>query len=157
MRVRLRPYHPTYVVAYFSLGRMGEGYNKDGFNDVLAKIRQDPDIEVELVEEYDDICRKCDQLVEDENGSVWGARHTCPSAEDGGIVKRVNAANRRVLADLGLAFGSVVRLETLVTLLAERIPILDDGMIGGNRFQEAYEKGLAALSRMWENETDAPS
>ena len=149
MRVRLRPYHPTYVVAYFGIGKMEDGFNKDGFNDVLAKIREDPDIEVELVEQYDDICRKCDRLVEDEKGSVWGTSHTCPSAQDEGVVKGVNAANRRVLRDLGLQFGSVVRLEQLVKLLSERIPVLDDDMIGGSRFQEAYERGLAALSRMW--------
>lgn len=151
MRVGLRPYHPTYVVAYFGIGRMEEGFNRDGFNDVLAKIRENPDIEVELVEEYDDICRRCERLVADEKGSIWGKGHTCPSAQDEKVVKGVNAANRRVLRDLGLQFGSVVRLRPLVKLLSERIPVLDDDMIGGSRFQEAYEAGLAALLRMWGN------
>ena len=151
MRLRLRPYRATCVVAYFGIGRMGEGYNRDGFNDVLDRIWTDPDIEVELVEEYDDVCRNCDVLVVEEKGSIWGAGYTCYSALDRRMVKRVNAANSRVLRDLGLQFGSVVRLERLVELLAERIPILDDDTLGGQRLQEAYEKGLAALRQMWQS------
>ena len=61
MRIKLRPYHPTYVVGFFGMGGMNEGFNKAGFNEVIAQIREDPDIEVELVEEYDDICENCDR------------------------------------------------------------------------------------------------
>lgn len=149
MRIRLRPYHPTYVVGYFGMGYHPKSYNSDGFNDVIEKIKSDPDLEVEIVEEFDDICLKCERRVEDEKGSVWGERHRCPSSNDPRIVERVNAANRRVLQALGLPFGSVIRLRELVELLRERIPVLDDDMIGGPPFQEKYEQGLVVLSTLW--------
>ena len=150
MRIRLRPYHPTYVVAYFGMGGKDDGYNKDGFNDVLQRIRDDPEIEIELVEEYDDICRGCIRRTEDERGSVWGKRHTCSSARDEAVVDGVNRANGRVLRGLGLAFGSVIGFRDLVRRLSEKIPVLDDDMIGGRTFQGAYEDGLDVLSHLWD-------
>jgi len=128
---------------------MKEGFNKDGFNEVIAKIRAHPDIEVELVEGYDDICERCDRRVEDEKGSIWGRGHTCPSAQDQRVVDGVRAANERVLRDLGLGFGSVIGWRDLVGWLAEKIPVLDDPMIGGPALQENYEKGLAVFRRLW--------
>ena len=149
MRIRLRPYHPTYVVGYFGQGYHPKSYNSQGFNDVIGKIKLHQDIEVEIVEGFDDICLKCERRVEDEKGSVWGERHSCSSSKDPSIVKRVDAANRRVLQDLGLQFGSVIKLRELVKLLRQRIPVLDDDMIGGPQFQEKYEKGLIVLSTLW--------
>ncbi len=153
IRIKLRPYHPTYVIGYFGIGVKKKGFNKDGFNYVIDKIRENPDIEVELVENYDDICVKCDRLVEDKNGSVWGKMHTCTSAQDKTVVDNVNAANKRVLQKLSLQFGSVIKLSELVKLLSEKIPILDDEMIGGPQFQEKYENGLSILSKMQEKRT----
>ena len=143
--MRLRPYHPTYVVSYFGQEQPPGGSNGQGFRDVMEKIQSDPDIEVELVEEYDDICEKCTRRVEDEKGSVWGERHSCPSSNNPDTVTSVNATNARVLRDLGLEFGSVVKWGDLVKLLRERIPVLDDNMLGGAKRQEDYDKGLAAL------------
>ena len=149
MRIQLRPYHPTYVVGYFGQGYHPESDNSRGFNDVIEKMKSDPDLEVELVEGFDDICTKCKGRVEDEKGSVWGESHSCSSSNDPEIVRRVNAANSRVLRDLGLQFGSVIELRDLVGLLRERIPVLNDDMIGGPQFQEKYEKGLAVFSSLW--------
>lgn len=50
MRIHLRPYHPTYVISY--LGANLQEKNK-GFNTVLDKVRSDPEVEVELVEEVE--------------------------------------------------------------------------------------------------------
>ncbi len=83
--------------------------------------------------------------VEDEKGSVWGERHSCPSSNNPDTVTSVNATNARVLRDLGLQFGSVVKWSELVELLRDRIPVLDDNMLGGANRQEDYEKGLASL------------
>ena len=149
-RIKLRPYHPTYVVGYFGMGKKDDGFNKDGFNEVIQKIRNNPEIEVELVEEYDDICRKCDRRSEDRKGSIWGRKHTCPSAQDENEIHRVNVINKRVLKDLCLEFGAVIKLEDLVRRLSKKIRVLDDEMLGGPKFQKAYEKGLVALSRLWE-------
>ena len=52
MRIKLRPYHPTYVVGYFGMGKKKGGFNKDGFNDVIHRIRENPDIEVELIQTH---------------------------------------------------------------------------------------------------------
>ncbi len=154
MRIKLRPYHPTFVVVYFGMDGKAEernfwsgetAYNKDGFDDVIDRIRKNFDIEVELVEQYDDICKKCDRLVEDEKGSIWGKRYTCSSAQDQSVVDQVNAVNRLVLRSLNLQFGSVIKWRDLVKLLSEKIPILD-AVQQGTRFQEKYEKGLATLS-----------
>lgn len=147
MRIRLRLYHPTYVIGYFGQGYHPKSYNSQGFNEVIEKIKSDPNIEIELVEEYDDICMKCKRLVEDENGSVWGKRHSCSSSKNPSVVEGVNKVNKRVLRALGLKFGSVVKLRDLVKLLSEKIPILDDDMIGGQKFQEKYDKGLTAFSK----------
>ena len=147
MRIRLRPYHPTYVVGYFGAGGKTEGYNKHGFNDVIARIKKDPDIEVELTEQVDDICAKCERRFRDRKGSIWGPDFNCPSAEDPQIIRGVNEANKLVLDALGLQFGSVVRFRGIVRLLAERIPILDHDFIGGTVFQDRYEKGLTLLLR----------
>jgi hypothetical protein len=147
MRIRLRPYHPTFVVAYFGMGGKTEGYNKDGFNDIINKIRRNHDIKVELVEEHDDICKKCDKLVENEKGSIWGKRHTCSSAQDESIVNEVNEVNELVFRATGLQFGSVVKMRELVKLLQKNIPILDN-IKQGTKYQESYEKGLTLLSQM---------
>ena len=151
-RIRLRPYHPTYVVGFFGLGGMDEGNNRRGFNYVIEAIRGNPDIEVEIVECYDDICVRCDSLVEDENGSVWGERHTCPSARNPRVVESVTTANAQLLDTFGLQFGSVIPLRELVGLLGERIPDIGKsgiGEIGGAAFQEKYAAGLVAISSLW--------
>lgn len=144
MRIRLRPYHPTYVLVYFSAGGKTGGHNAEGINYVISKIRRNPDTEVELVEEYDDICRKCKRRVEDPMGSVWGRNHTCSSAQDSKTVDTVNATNKAVLSALGLDFGSVIGCRELAQLLSERIPVLYSGL-GGPKCQAAYEQGLSAL------------
>lgn len=52
------------------------------------------------------------------------------------MVDWVNAANKRVLKDLDLEFVSVIKLEQLVKRLSEKIPTLDDDMIGSPTCQE---------------------
>jgi len=42
IRIRLRPYHSTLVIYYFSLGSHPESYNSVGFNEVLEKIKGNP-------------------------------------------------------------------------------------------------------------------
>ena len=60
-RIRLRPYHPTYVIAYYGDDSPADGFARIGFNEIVEKMREDPDdIEIELVQEYDDVCMKCD-------------------------------------------------------------------------------------------------
>lgn len=144
-RIRLRPYHPTYVIGRFSPSYRWNKKNPryEGFKGVHEKIRTHPDIKVELVEQFDDICIKCELRVEDEKGSIWGKDHSCPSARNPDTVKMVNRANKRVLSALGLKIGSVIAFKELVTLLAEKLPVLDVPGLGN---QKRYEEGLAVLA-----------
>ena len=156
VRIRLRPYHPTYVVAHYG-GSVPEGSRARGaFEEIQRKLRENPvhEIEIEIVQEHDDACAGCKFRKEAEGGSVWGERHTCTSAEDPEIVAAVNRTNDKVFGLLGLRYGSVIKLPELVRLLAERIPVLDDGMLGGMALQEAYEKGLRALSERASGSTE---
>ncbi|OPZ91089.1 MAG: hypothetical protein BWY73_01178 [candidate division TA06 bacterium ADurb.Bin417] len=57
-------------------------------------------------------------------------------------------------AETKVSFGdTVVNLGTLVFRLSEKIPVLDDNMLGGLDKQEAYRKGLAELLARREQET----
>lgn len=150
MRIRLRPYHPTWVIGYFGLGGHPESYNSAGFNEIIGKISARPDLEVELVEEFDDICRLCKRLEEDPKGSVWGPRHSCASSRNPETVDAVKRANRQVLDALGSEAGSVIALKDLVALLKERLPVLDEAETGGPGFQKTYEEGIEAISRLWD-------
>lgn len=150
MRIRLRPYHPTYVVGYYGMGGHPESYNSVGFNEVIEKIKTDPEIEVELVGGFDDICLKCSRIVADETGSVWGPNHRCPNTDKPDVVELIRQVNRRVLETLGLEYGSVIKLKDMVDLLRERIPLLFHDLIGGAGFQEKYAQGLNEISKLWE-------
>jgi len=147
MRIRLRPYHPTYVVAHYGGGVPETSRARPGFEAIQRKLRECAldDIEVEIVHAHDEACETCKFRRESDAGSVWGDRHTCTSAEDPKIVAAVDRINEKVLQLLDLQFGSVIPMPELVRRLAERIPVLDDGMLGGPKMQPAYEAGLAAL------------
>jgi len=150
MRIRLRPYHPTWVVAFYGAGGMKAGHNKRGFDYVLDQLKTPAQVEVQLVECYDDICQRCDRLRKSDGGSLWGERQTCTSAENPKVVESVKTSNRQALERLGLAMGDVIGLRKLVALLRERIPDLAaSGIaeIGGASIQAAYARGLAELSK----------
>ncbi|MEW6358187.1 MAG: DUF1284 domain-containing protein [Planctomycetota bacterium] len=143
MKITLRPYHPTGVIAIIGGAKM-TGFNNRGVEYVIAQIMADPDLDVEIVHEYDDICKRCDRRIEDERGSVWGERHTCPSAQDQKMIEKVNSDNQRFFSATGLSFGSVMKMRDLVGLLKEKIPPSERGGPEG-----PYAKGLAKLSEMY--------
>ncbi|MBN1670233.1 MAG: hypothetical protein JXR37_04330 [Kiritimatiellae bacterium] len=147
-RIRLRPYHPTYVVAYYGDGVPAGGRARAGFEAVQRRIRETPldEIEIEIVREHDDVCAGCIFRRESAGGSLWGQRHTCTSAEDPKIIAEVERVNEKMFRLLGLGYGSVIGLRELVSLLREKLPVIDDDMLGGRPMQESYEKGLAALA-----------
>jgi len=146
-RIRLRPYHPTYVVAYYGDGTLNTGRARAGFESIMGKLEGGPleEIEVELVREHDDACAGCVRRWEAAAGSVWGQKHSCESAEDPAIVEAVDKVNEKVFGLLNLRYGSVNALPALAALLRERIPVLDDPMLGGPPLQAGYEKGLARI------------
>jgi len=62
MKITLRPYHPTGVVAIIGGAKM-TGFNNRGVEYVIDRIMAEPDLDVEIVHEYDDICKRCDRRV----------------------------------------------------------------------------------------------
>lgn len=148
MRVRLRPYHPTCVVVYFGDGGRKRDWCSVAFNSVIDIFKKYPDVEIEFVEEFDDICCLCERRKKDADGSVWGKNHSCPSSNSPQIVSDVKEQNRAVLHALELDFGSVIRLQDLVKLLRERIPNLES--IGQKYGNERYYRGLSAIDALYE-------
>ena len=144
-RIRLRPYHPTYIVAHYGGGVPEGSRARSGFEAIQRKIRETPLHEIEIVREHDEACEGCIYRRETGTGSIWGQRHSCTSAEDPEIVAKVEKVNGKVFRVLGLGYGSVIKLRELVTRLSENIPVLDDNMLGGSTMQASYENGLVAL------------
>lgn len=147
--IRLRPYHPTYVMAFFGEGGQKTGYTRVGMNRVAQAIQNNRDVEIEFVECFDDICLHCERRKPSPTGSVWGRHHTCPSAENPVVVKEVTEANRQVLNLLGLQFDAIISLKELVPLMRDRLPDIGKSgikQIGGEKLQGRYEAGLKALS-----------
>ena len=83
----------------------------------------------------------------DTRGSAWGAGYDCGATPE--KVRRISHVNRRVLGELGLYFDSVVSMKDLVSLLAENVPVLYEG-IGNSEIQGYYEKGLKILKNKYE-------
>lgn len=164
MKIRLRAYHLGYFVCYFGcldlevedlrkafwgsqLTTFSEkAYNEDGFNQVVSEIKSNPDeIEIEVVEGYDNVCTKCNKRIRDEKGSIWGERYSCSSSQDPQIVENVNKENSMILRKVGLQFGSVIKLRDLIQLLSEKMPVFM-GLEKDPQIQENYKKGLAVVS-----------
>jgi len=118
--MRLRPYN-----LLFMLMRVGSG-NRVAYNGIieaLDRIKADPDLEIELVEEEDDVCALCRYMTE--KGCGRGAEH----------VRRAKALNDRVAKALGLKYGTVMKAKPLFELTVKRIPepipVMGAGYFGG--------------------------
>jgi len=72
MTIRLRPYHPTWIIGFFGNPPPPDGKNTEGFLAVMKKLQADPDTAIEFVEGFDEICERCRECVPDDRGSVWG-------------------------------------------------------------------------------------
>lgn len=151
-RIRLRPYHPGYVLAYLGLGEAGHPRPAMQYGLQLLRCCR-PATEVELVRDYDDVCLQCERLEPDPKGSVWGSGHSCPSSRDAEVVAEVHRENGCILEALGSAYGAVFRADALFTLLAERLPQLAHlPMQGSAVIQENYRAGLEKLQAEWNGE-----
>ena len=74
-RIRLRPYHPTYIVAHYGGGVPEDSRARPGFEAIQRKIRESPleEIEIEIVRDHDDACEGCRYRREKAGGSVWAS------------------------------------------------------------------------------------
>ena len=144
--VKLRAYHPTYLVCFFGNQSIAsENHNKSGFTYVYEILKKEPNTIVELVKEFDDICTRCKKSEKDEKGSVWSTDMSCTSSRNEEVVRKLHASSIKVLETLGLNYGSRISWKDLVKLLSERIPRLNDPMIGGRENQGNYEAGFKVL------------
>ena len=148
-RIRLRPYHPGYLLAYVALGEAARPRPAMQYGLSLLRSTQ-PDTEVELVQEYDDICLHCERLELDPRGSVWGPERSCPSSRDPKVVAEVHRENDDILKALRGSYGAVFTAEKLFTLLAEKLPQLAHlPMTGSATIQDNYQAGLDMLLAQW--------
>ncbi|MDD2711021.1 MAG: DUF1284 domain-containing protein [Verrucomicrobiae bacterium] len=144
MKIKLRPYHPTWVLCYFADQSIAkEDHNKKGFDFVIKTLCEHPGAEIELVREFDDVCSRCAKLKPNPAGSVWGDGRSCASSDNPKTVRQVHESNDWTLSTLGLKYGSTIKWMELVRLLKEKMPEIRDPMIGGPDNQGRYEKGLA--------------
>jgi len=141
----LRPYHPPYIVAYY--GRRA-GLDSAKWSPLISRVVNEPDLRIRIIEAFDDACAGCSKLGADPMGSVWGVAQSCSSAKDPAMVDMVTRTNKRILGELGLAFGSEILLKDLVPRLRKDVPLLYEG-IGGEENQKAYEKGLKELAERY--------
>jgi len=155
-RIRLRPYHPGYLLAYLALGEAGHPRPAMQYGVRLLRSCR-PDTQVELVREYDDICLHCERLETDPEGSVWGSGHSCPSSRDAEVVAEVHRENDAILTALDSAYGAAFRADALFPLLAERLGELAHlPMQGSAVIQENYRAGLEKLQAKWHGEGRGP-
>ena len=148
-RMTLRPYHPAYILGY--LGLWPNAKMRPAMEYGVERVRTGgPDLEIELVEGYDDICLHCRDLEEDPAGSVWGAGHSCKTSRNPEVVKSVTEENAVILNALGLAFGATLKASALFPLVAEKLPELKNySQSGTAMIQENYQEGLAYLRERW--------
>ena len=145
--MRLRPYHPTWILAFIGSGRRE---CKNGMNEAAERVKADPEMEIELTDRFDDVCELCRERFADAAGSVWGEGYNCTSAQKPDVVRAVAEENERVLARLGLEIGSVVTARELFSMVAERLPDLSDfPECGGPAEQANYRRGIDTLREMW--------
>lgn len=142
MRIRLRPYHPSWIICYFADQSIySENHNKRGFVYVSKILEDNPNCEIELVPGFDDICLRCAKRY-NSPGSAWGKDSSCISSENPEEIKSVYQSDKQTLAILGLQYGSVIKWMDLVKLLRQKLPKLNDSIIGGPGNQERYMRGL---------------
>lgn len=143
----LRAYHPPYVVYYYAALRDGAVSSQSSivkWQPIFDRIESEPDLVVRIVEAYDDACAGCRNLQPDPMGSAWGVGYSCTTIKKADVVHAVTLTCRRILGELGLYYGSEIKMRDLVPLLAENVPVLYE-YIGGEANQKLYEKGLVYL------------
>lgn len=140
MRIKLRPYHIFAVIRQLATGPTQEDVDRfRGMPVVTEKIKMNPDVEIVLVEEYDDACVHCAARVSDENGSIWGEGFSCPSSRDQPRAQKVADSMREILRDLGLHFGSVMKAKDLLLLAIKKRPFHYEGK--SDVYRKQYEAG----------------
>jgi hypothetical protein len=145
----LRPYHPTYLVCYYARRfEKKDPASSRKWDSLVARVENEPDLEIHLVECFDDACAGCRKLKSDPLGCLWGVGYTCTSVKKPDTVAMVIEGNKRILSELGLFFGSQILMKDLVVLLEEKIPVLYD-IIGGAQNQANYKKGLGELKQKY--------
>ncbi|MFC1607663.1 hypothetical protein ACFL47_06785 [Candidatus Latescibacterota bacterium] len=147
----LRAYHPTYVVYYYAALRDGAVKSRASivkWKPLTDRVENEPGLTVRIIEAYDDACAGCANLKPDPMGSAWGVGYSCTTIKKPESLKAVTLACRRILGDMGLYYGSEIKMRDLVAGLTENVPVLYEH-IGGENNQVLYEKGLNYLKEKY--------
>ena len=143
--IRLRPYHPFAVIRQLATGRTEEDFN--GIPEVTRRIIENPEIEIEIVRQFDDACKLCNRREPDPAGCVWSEDYSCPSARDIPGVRGLEARNDRILRELGIWVGTRMKAVELLALCKERPLHYADN----KPWHKQYEDGFKVLEKMTES------
>ena len=106
--MRLRFHHLLCV-----LGFRGLGYDEEfieGMRSVVQKLRDNPSLEIELVDECDDICQAC----------PFNKQQFCKNVAVGGE-KAIRKKDRKVAKKLGYKKGEKHNVKDIFSLIKKRI------------------------------------
>jgi hypothetical protein len=66
----LRPYHPTYLVCYYARRfEKKDAASSNKWNPLVARVENEPDLKIHIVECFDDACAGCKYLYPDTGGT----------------------------------------------------------------------------------------
>jgi len=148
VRIRLRPYHITGIIAFIGTGPRDGHFN--GANSIAEIIARGTGFEIEATTKFDDICVSCQKRYARSQGSVWGKHHSCVSAENPEVVAQVAEENAYIFRALGLQEGSIISAREWLTLVSEKIPDIQNlPNSGGCAEQDNYLKGIALLKKTY--------
>lgn len=113
--MRARPHHLVDIIAQYGAGiPFGPSDYGHAVHTVAARVKSDPEVQVELGSGADDICAPCKHLVNGRCDDVVGALDPPASKQDYN-----DALDRRVLAFLGLEEGACMTFTQYMSLLSE--------------------------------------
>jgi hypothetical protein len=115
IKVRFRPHH-----FLCTLGFSGKGYSPSfirNYNSIVKLLKNDPRTLIEVVQDGDDICTKCPNLIDDKK---------CVMQE------KVNALDKAHLAVLDINYGEILSWQSALELLREKMTI--------DKFNQACQK-----------------
>ena len=106
--MRLRAHHLLCILGFRGLG-YDEKFIK-GMTKVIQKIRDNPNLEIKLIEECDDICSVCPFNVEGfcKNEAI-------------GSEEKVKEKDRRIAEKLDLEIGNLVTIKEILNLIKQKI------------------------------------
>jgi hypothetical protein len=106
VKLKFRPHH-----FLCTLGFSGKGYSPDfirNYNKIVQVLRNDPEALIEVVQNGDDICEKCPNLLDDKQCVVQ---------------EKINSLDKAHLNALGINYGEILSWQSALNLIKEKMTI----------------------------------